>query len=99
MQIKLEQREHMGPSVTVQVVPLSLTQAEWPRSIKQPTKSFAPLQRKPTQRNHICSVSDTSLNVYDLSSVLHVGRLDNYKYIYICMYTIPCAYFLIVCMS
>lgn len=93
VQIKLVQRKHMGPSVRVQVVPLSLTQAEWPRSIKQPTKSFVPQQRKPTQHHHICSVHNTSHKVYDLSSVLHVRRVDNYLSH---IYTVPCVY-LIVC--
>lgn len=85
--IQLEQRKHMGPSVRVQVVPLSLTQAEWPCSIKQPTKSFVPQDRKPTQHYHICSVNDTSHKVYDLSSVPHVRRVDNYLSD---IYTVPC---------
>lgn len=68
----------MDPGVRVQVVPLSLIQAEWTLSIKQPTKSFVPQQRKPTQRNHICSVHYTSHKVYDLSSVLHVRAFDSY---------------------
>lgn len=43
----------MGPSVGVQVVPLPLTQAEWSRSIKQPTKSFVPQHWKLIVQLHL----------------------------------------------
>lgn len=78
VQIKLEQKKHMGPRVRVQVVPFSLTQAVWTGFIKHPTKSFVPQQRKAVQHKHICSVNYTSHKVYDLSSVLHVRGADNY---------------------